>query len=139
MIGTEKLIKASLLMNEAQNQLTDLLGTPVLLFYEIDNDQTLSVTMILRVVSQVSGLSTNEILGKSRTNEACYCRDVCYHLMFERLGMSKVAIGKVFNRDHATVINGLEVIKNEKHNTELQSLLNQVTALLPKLEVINEN
>ena len=139
MIGTIQLTQASLLMNDTQQQLKELLGVPVLLFYEIDNETTISTTMILRVVSQVSGISTNDILGKSRTNEVCFCRNVCYHLMFTRLGMSKVAIGKIFNRDHSTIINGLDVIKDETNNNALQDLLKQVELILPKEEVKNED
>lgn len=132
MIQGTQFTKAALLLAEAQKQITELLGVNVLLSFEIETPQSMTVSNIIRIVSQVSGLAPIEMTGKSKTQEVCYCRYVCYYLMRKYLSMTKSAIGSVFRKDHSTVIAGLDVIEREKTNEELQVLLVECEKLFLK-------
>jgi|SRR5690606_14253619 len=138
MIQLDQLSKAALVMNEAQRQMSDLLGVKVNLFFELDGDMKINSSYIIRTVSHISGVSIEEMLGKSRAQEVCYARFVCFYHMHKYLAMSKASIGRIFNKDHSTVINGLDVLQNEQSNTILQDLLKQTEEMI-KEEAKNEN
>ena len=49
-------------------------------------------------------LSKNQLLGKDRKKELSYARQICIYLIDEMLEMPYTSIGKIFNKDHATII-----------------------------------
>jgi len=53
------------------------------------------------------GLEEGDITGPSRKVEVCWPRYVCASLLRAK-GMTLCSIGKVFNRDHGTIINALK-------------------------------
>lgn len=67
---------------------------------------------LLSVISFVSGQPENEILGTSRASKLVLCRHVYYHIAREKMGLKLAQIGSFFNRDHTTVIHGLNKVKD---------------------------
>lgn len=65
---------------------------------------------LLSVISFVSGQPENEILGTSRTRGLVLCRHVYYHIAREKMGLKLAQIGSFFNRDHTTIIHGLNKV-----------------------------
>jgi len=45
-------------------------------------------------------------------------RNMCYFILLHQVGMTSVAIGHYFNRDHSTVLHGLRMHKNDYEQNE---------------------
>ena len=65
---------------------------------------TVTPERILTFVSQKYGIPTEDIIGKRKTDAIATARQVAIYLLRELTEMSFANIGKVFNRDHSTVI-----------------------------------
>ena len=65
---------------------------------------------LLSVISFVSGQPENEIIGTSRARGLVLCRHVYYHIAREKMGLKLAQIGLFFNRDHTTIIHGLNKV-----------------------------
>ena len=59
---------------------------------------------IIEKVCKYFELSKNQLLGKDRKKELSYARQICIYLIDEMLEMPYTSIGKIFNKDHATII-----------------------------------
>ena len=59
---------------------------------------------ILEKVCKYFDVSKNQLLGKDRKKELSYPRQICMYLLDDMLEMPYTSIGKIFNKDHATVI-----------------------------------
>jgi chromosomal replication initiator protein len=66
---------------------------------------------IITYVSQKFGIAPEEIVGKRKTNEIAISRQVSIYLLRELTDMSYENVGKVFNRDHSTVVSAVKKIK----------------------------
>ena len=72
-----------------------------------------SIEKIVRKVSEISGVSEQDIVGKSRKMEIAEARQISIYLCREILGTPLVSIGMHFGgRDHSTVLHACKVIKN---------------------------
>lgn len=67
---------------------------------------------LLNVISFVSGQPEDAILGTSRSRGLVLCRHVYYHIAREKMGLKLAKIGSFFNRDHTTIIHGLNKVKD---------------------------
>lgn len=67
---------------------------------------------LLNVISFVSGQPEDAILGTSRSRGLVLCRHVYYHIAREKMGLKLAQIGSFFNRDHTTIIHGLNKVKD---------------------------
>lgn len=133
MIQSTQFTKAALIMNEAQKEIAKLIGVPVRLSFEIETPRSLVAGNVIKVVCGAANISMTVLNGRSRTNEVAYARYVCFYLLRKYLGMTLKSIGKLFNRDHSTVMWGLDVLEKETTNEALQDLLAQSEAMLIKM------
>ena len=69
-----------------------------------------TVDKIFAAVEKKYGVSKADLTGKSRVKEVAQARHVTIHLIRTVTEMSLPAIGKLFNRDHSTVISSLDAI-----------------------------
>lgn len=67
---------------------------------------------ILTFVSQKYGIPTEDIIGKRKTDAIASARQVAIYLLREFTDMSFANIGKVFNRDHSTVVASVNKVKD---------------------------
>lgn len=67
---------------------------------------------LLSVISFVSGQPEDQILGTSRSRGLVLCRHVYYHIAREKMGLKLAQIGSFYNRDHTTIIHGLNKVKD---------------------------
>lgn len=67
---------------------------------------------ILSAVSGYTGISTAAIMAKGRHRPIVEARHIAMHLMRKSAGMTLVAIGDLFDRDHSTVINSIKVAES---------------------------
>lgn len=68
---------------------------------------------ILMYVSQKYGIPTEDIIGKRRTEAIVSARQVAIYLIRELTDLSFAGIGKVFNRDHATMVASVNKVKEQ--------------------------
>lgn len=68
---------------------------------------------ILTYVSQKSSIPTEDIIGKRRTDPIVSARQIAIYLLRELTDMSFSSIGKVFNRDHATMVASVNKVKEQ--------------------------
>lgn len=133
MIDSTQFTKAALILTEAQNMITNLIGVNVKLKFEIESVTSITIGNIVHIVSSCSGVSVSDMEGLSRKSEVVYARYVCFFLMRKYMSLSLKAIGQVFNRDHSTVVSGLSVIEDEPNNKSLQQLLRHSEAEFLKI------
>lgn len=70
---------------------------------EDDNEQR----QIIEAVCQHSGLSQKQLMT-GRSWRVCRARFVCWALLRDRLKLSTLEIGRVFEKDHTSVLRGLD-------------------------------
>ena len=89
----------------AKNSIADLMtgGEPV----------SVTVDRILEKVAKKYGVSVDDIKGTKRTKEIAYARHISIYLIRKLTDMSLPQIGKIYKRDHTTVINSLKTIERE--------------------------
>ena len=87
----------------ARDCVNDLLG----------DSEPLNVTIdkIFAAVYKKFDIPKEEIVGKKRTKEIAKVRHIAIYLIREITEMSYPNIGKIFERDHATIMSSLEVVK----------------------------
>ena len=69
-----------------------------------------TVRQIAQQVCEVTGANYAAIMGPNRAAHLCRVREVIYYIA-TREGFSLPQIGRVFGRDHTTILSGL---RNEK-------------------------
>ena len=62
----------------------------------------------LNKASIIFGVSVDKILSKNRARRIVWIRYILYNYLKSTGSMTLTEVGKVFNRDHATVIHGLK-------------------------------
>lgn len=67
-----------------------------------------SIREVINKAGQLYGVSSDDILGKSRAAELIKPRFAVYYLLNKRLGLSHVEIGKIMQRDHTSVMAGIK-------------------------------
>lgn len=86
---------------------------------------------IIDKVCKYFEISKNQLLGKDRKKELSYARQIAMYLLDELLQMPYTSIGKVFNKDHATVIYCKnKVIKQLETDKLLQVQIKDIRGLL---------
>ncbi|MBE7035303.1 MAG: chromosomal replication initiator protein DnaA [Ruminococcaceae bacterium] len=88
-------------------------------FLNKSDDPHVNTEYILSIVSNYFGVTSDEILSSKRTKEIAYARHIAMYLMREFTGQSLPEIGKELGgRNHATVLNGINNIKNSMEKNE---------------------
>ncbi len=76
--------------------------------------RSLTPTQLIEVVGQVFGISTQDLLGKSREKKISLPRQLIMFLMRSELKMSYPSIGdELGGRDHTTAMHAFEKISSE--------------------------
>lgn len=82
---------------------------------------------IISKVSQKYCVSKEDIYSKKRASNITNARHICVYLMRKLSDMSYKQIGKVFSKDHTTIMHSYETIENEiQHNTQLEIEINEL-------------
>ena len=86
---------------------------------------------IIDKVCKYFSITKNQILGKDRKKELSYARQIAMYLLDEMMQMPYTSIGKIFNKDHATVIYCKnKVIKQLETDKLLQVQVKDIKGLL---------
>ena len=95
----------------------------------IEGTEPVDVTIekILDKVSKKFGVTIEEIKGKKRTKEISRARHVTFYLIRSITDQSFPAIGRLFNKDHTTVLSAINTIESEmKINRSFESQINEL-------------
>lgn len=68
---------------------------------------------IIREIARQHGVSPEAILGRSRYPKDIKARHAAYAAVRERKGISYPAVGRIFGRDHTTVLSGVRKHGND--------------------------
>ena len=92
---------------------------------------TLSVERILTIISQHYQITTTELLGPRRHKELVHPRQITMYLLRSELEFSFPKIGRELNKDHTTIMHGVEKIeKAVNQNPHLQEEINLLKTYL---------
>lgn len=82
----------------------------------------INATIIFEKVSKYFDLTIHGMVGKRRYKKLVMARQITQYLLRYRLKMPLEAIGKLFNRDHASICHSIKFIKGQltmKHEPEI--------------------
>ena len=114
-----------------QLELKRLFGRPVKVMFQFLDVSDMNVAQVLAAVENVTGIPTEVMISADRHRHVAEARQHCYHLMRRYLQMTFEAIGKVFNRDHSTVMYGIEAFDAlYKTETQYRETYDQITKVL---------
>ena len=92
----------------AQTMYDRLTGPQMIMDYASFARQAASVSGIITRISNETGIPITDILSKCRTRPVAHARQDAMLEIRERLGWPLKRIGKLFGRDHTTVMHGLQ-------------------------------
>jgi len=86
---------------------------------------------IIDKVAKKYGVTASDVRGKSRTKEISTARHVSIYMIRTLTDLSLPKIGKLFNRNHATVLSSLKTVKTDMANDsvfeiEIKKLINEI-------------
>jgi hypothetical protein len=87
-------------------------------FYPTETERSV-VDRAVNAASVVSGMSQGCIVGRSKVPEICDVRFIVYHITKQEApycSMSK--LGRLFGRDHGTILNGLRKVRSRQEGNE---------------------
>jgi len=88
-----------------------------------------------KIVARVGakyGVSEEDIYGKKRTKDIKDARNISIYIVRKITDMSLPAIGKMYNRDHSTILSSITYVENEMARTplfdiEIKELIKEIT------------
>jgi chromosomal replication initiator protein len=92
---------------------------------------------IIKLVSRFYGIPSEEILGKSQSQECSIPRQIAMFLCRQQLKLPYLAIGNLFSRDHSTVISSVRLVQkklDEKDDTLITALANILKSATTEIE-----
>ncbi|MHA0272416.1 DnaA ATPase domain-containing protein [Mycoplasma sp. 48589B] len=116
----------------------DILNTPQEYIYKtitnifedvIQQQENITPDIIIKAVSKYYKIPTKDILSNSRKAEIVVARHIAMYMISIQLDYSSTELGKVFKKDHSTVLNALRKFKDtddESLKRTIQELKNQI-------------
>ncbi|MCU4706733.1 DnaA ATPase domain-containing protein [Mycoplasma sp. CSL7503-lung] len=92
----------------------------------IKNNDNISHENIIKHVAKYYRVSSKEILGKSRKKEIVIARHLSIILIKNILNKSSTEIGKIFNRDHTTILSALNKLNDETQSLSINKTMNEL-------------
>ncbi len=80
------------------------------------------VDKIFSAIHNRYGIEKKELLSSKRTKDVAHARHVCIYLIREITEMSYPSIGKMFNRDHSTILASCELVGKKINNDPVLSV-----------------
>jgi chromosomal replication initiation ATPase DnaA len=68
---------------------------------------------VIKTVCEVMKVDRYKILTPNRSKELVFARNMCYHIFRRYFSLTLKEIGRVFERDHTTVIHGITTFQND--------------------------
>lgn len=96
---------------------------------------TISVYDVIHLVTDHTKINLDVILTKTRKREVVVARQIIFYFLRKYSNLSTTAIGKQFNKDHATVLHANKTINNlkdsdKKFATNIQLIEDKIIAII---------
>ena len=125
-----KLKKIPITLELAQEALKD--------HFTQDNNKEVTPDYIVQIVADQYGIDPSDIKSKKRSQDIALPRQIVMYLCNKCIGMSSSEIGRYLERDHSTVIHGIdkmvELITNEKKSGK-NEITSRVDVIKKKLSL----
>ena len=95
--------------------------------------QTQAAQNIISKVAKFYGLTSDEILGRCRERRLIKARFISIYFIKQKTEFTLVTIGKIFKRDHASIIHALKTIQTVKelhYETDLLEDLKKLSNII---------
>ncbi|VEU70045.1 DnaA ATPase domain-containing protein [Mycoplasmopsis glycophila] len=99
----------------------------------IKEPENITSDIILKTVAKYYAVSVKDILGKSRVSNIVVARHISMIMIKQMLDLSSIEIGKLFNRDHSTVLNAFKKYKEEDLDKTVQKSLEYLRDKITKI------
>lgn len=116
--------------------LTKIYGTPLTydqiqnIVKDVTTDSLPTASVVektMNVVSEIYGISVDDIKSKSRTQTVSTARNICMFVIRSLTGITLKETGVYFGKDHATVLNSINNVEKEmKANQTFKNTVNDV-------------
>lgn len=121
LIAYSNLIKSQITLDIAQEQLKNIIATPMA------SEQDISIPSIVREVAAYFNVEVSDIKGKKRTAIIKDARNVAIFLTRRITQYSTTEIGNYFDRDHSTITHSIDKVEKErKVNADLAASLDTI-------------
>ncbi|MBQ7779100.1 MAG: chromosomal replication initiator protein DnaA [Clostridia bacterium] len=92
---------------------------------------TVTIDKILSMVSQKYGITVDDLKSRKRTSNIASARHISVYIIKKLTDRSLPAIGRVFGRDHTTIINSIETVEKRMatesaFDAEIKDLINRI-------------
>ncbi len=127
------ILRLHLKKDEEREALTKITVRELLLdLVEQEQNAALSPHRIIQVVAAHHGIRPEDILGKSQNQECSQPRQIAMFLCRTELNLPFPQIGRIFARDHSTVMTSVKQVKQrlDEHDPELLSALQRISKRL---------
>ena len=94
--------------------------------------EEITVDHVLRAVCKYFDRSKEELIGKSQRKENVHPRKIAMYLLKKHLYLSYVKIGRVFSKDHSTIITSVEFVRKKLEEKD-SAFLSEVHKLKSEL------
>ena len=71
------------------------------------------IDKVFTCINKKYGIDRKTLVGKSRTKDVAFTRHIAIYLIREMTDMSYPSVGKIFDRNHSTVISSCEIIEKK--------------------------
>ena len=96
-------------------------------------NHTVSVDDVQRLIVTEYHITAEDLLGKKRTRNIAYPRQIAMYLCRELTNLSLPRIGEIFDRDHSTVLHACEKItKDQEKDPAFARKIQELTSKLKK-------
>jgi chromosomal replication initiator protein len=101
---------------------------------EKEREHTLTPDKIIHAVAAYYGIRNGDILGKSQSQECVAPRQLAMYLCRMELKLAFAAIGRIFSRDHSTVMTSVKYIQQQldKQDRAVMAPLFEITKSLAR-------
>ena len=121
LIAYSNLIKSQITLDIAQEQLKNIIATPMA------SEQDISIPSIVKEVASYYNVEVSDIKGKKRTAIIKDARNVAVFLTRRITQYSTTEIGNYFDRDHSTITHSIDKVEKErKVNADLAASLDSI-------------
>lgn len=95
---------------------------------DVEKKNELTPDKIISATSAYFGIRVDDILGKSQAKEYTFPRKLAMFLCRKKLGLPFLTIGRIFSRDHSTVMSSIKFI--EETSEEIEGALEKIELTL---------
>lgn len=84
-----------------------------------EEEAAITPERLIQATARHFGLKPEDLLGKSQTRECSYPRQIAIYLLRTKLSLPLQAIGRLFSRDHSTILTSVRAITNRSSDESL--------------------